>query len=111
VPWGLRVQQTVLSKHNAFPYLHFMITTTSQTVCVINFYINLNAGFYSFRGSWDNVVSNITRLWPEQSGFQILEETRYFFFFVQNFQTDSGNQPASYSISKRLFPKHKAGLV
>jgi hypothetical protein len=110
VPWGLRVQQTALSKHNAFPYLHFMITTTSQTACVINFYVNLNAGLYSLSGSWDNVVSKVTRLWPRQSRLQILEEARYF-SLVQNFQTDSGNQPASYSISKGLFSKHKAGLV
>jgi hypothetical protein len=83
---------------------------TSQTVCVINFYINLNAGFYNLSGSWYNVVSKVTRLWPGQSGFQILEEAKYF-SLVQNFQTDSGDQPASYSISKGLFPKHKVGLV
>jgi len=87
-----------------------MITTTSQTDCVINFSINLNAGFHSLSGSWDNVVSKVTRLWPGQFGFQILEVARYF-SLVQNFQTDSGDQPASYSISKGLFPKHKAGLV
>jgi len=88
-----------------------MITATSQTVCVINFSINLNAGFYILSGSWDNIVSKVTRLWPEQSGFQILEEARYFLSLVQNFQTDYGDQPAAYSISKGLFPKHKAGLV
>lgn len=110
MPWGLRVQQAVLSKQNTFPYLHFMITTTSQTICVINFYINLNAGFYSLSGSWYNVVSRVTRLWPEQSGFQISEEARYL-SLVQNFQTDSGDQPAFYSIRKGLFPKHKVGLV
>ena len=72
--------------------------------------VNLNAGFYSSSGCWDNVVTKITRLWPGQSGFQILEKARYF-SLVQNFQTDSRDQRASYSISKGLFPKHKAGLV
>jgi hypothetical protein len=92
VPWGLQAQKAVLSKHNAFPD-HFMITTTSQTVCVINFSINLNAGFYSLSGSWDNMVSKVTRLWPGQCGFQILEEARYYLLFKISRLTLGTNQP------------------
>jgi len=110
VPWDLRVQQAVLSKRNAFPYIHFMNTTTSQTVCIINFYFNLNVGFYSLSGSWDNVVSKVTSMAWAVCFSNLGGGKVFFFWFVQNFQTDSGNRPASYSISKGLFPKHKAGL-
>lgn len=103
MPWGMRYQQAELSKHNAFPYLHFMITTTSQTVCVINFYINVNAGFYSSSGSWDNVVSKVLDYGLGSLGFKSWSRQGIFFLFKISGPTLGTNRPPIQSV-KGSFP-------